>query len=310
MFMKEMLKHLKHNEIDKELWDSCVQQSSNSFIYAYSWYLDIISPAWEALVFDDYKAVMPLPVKKKFGIKYLYQPWFAQQLGVFSEEVTIEYEVLLYYLKKFYPFGHLSINKNGIKQLEYRQITARRNLTLDLRPEYSTIAAAYSKNHLRNIAKAQDNRLTIVQDIAADDFFALYYTSGLDKKVGWTKNDMQILSTIISEARNRSMCGLYGVLSGNELIAAAFCLNDKKRLTYIFPVSSARGYQFNAQFVLIDFLIKKFSNLLMKFDFEGSSIEGIARFYKGFGATEEIFYSFNFFRGYFGRLICKKNNKT
>jgi hypothetical protein len=53
--------------------------------YAYSWYLDTIHEEWAALVEGDYERVMPLPVRKKYGITYCYQPFFAQQLGVFSK---------------------------------------------------------------------------------------------------------------------------------------------------------------------------------------------------------------------------------
>ncbi len=39
---------------------------------------------WDALVLDDYQAVMPLTWRSKFGIRYLYQPAFTQQTGIFS----------------------------------------------------------------------------------------------------------------------------------------------------------------------------------------------------------------------------------
>jgi hypothetical protein len=78
------IRHLKHSEIDLQKWDSCVQNAANALVYAESWYLDIVSPHWEALVADDYEYVMPLPVKRKFGIPFLVQPPLSQQLGVFS----------------------------------------------------------------------------------------------------------------------------------------------------------------------------------------------------------------------------------
>jgi hypothetical protein len=65
---------------------NAIARSFNGIVYAYSWYLDIVSPGWDALVKDDYKSVMPLTWRKKYGIKYLYQPFFTQQLGVFSSD--------------------------------------------------------------------------------------------------------------------------------------------------------------------------------------------------------------------------------
>ena len=48
-----MVSYLRHNEIDKGKWDACIRLSENSLVYAYSWYLDIIHPGWEAMVKDD-----------------------------------------------------------------------------------------------------------------------------------------------------------------------------------------------------------------------------------------------------------------
>jgi hypothetical protein len=80
----DMITYLTHKEIDFEKYDRCIDLSLNGIVYAYSWYLDMVTDDWDILVEDDYKSVMPLPKRKKFGIHYIYQPFFVQQLGVFS----------------------------------------------------------------------------------------------------------------------------------------------------------------------------------------------------------------------------------
>ncbi|MCK4361546.1 MAG: hypothetical protein KAV70_07350, partial [Bacteroidales bacterium] len=80
-----MIKHLTYQQINKSKWDECIKKSFNGIIYGYSWYLDIVCKHWEALVENDYERVFPLTTGKKFGINYLYQPFFTQQLGVFSK---------------------------------------------------------------------------------------------------------------------------------------------------------------------------------------------------------------------------------
>src|ERR1017187_1866717 len=79
-----MIKLLSHSEINRTNWDARIASSLNSTVYPYSWYLDLVSPGWEALVEGNYESVMPLTANKKYGITYLYQPFFTQQLGVFS----------------------------------------------------------------------------------------------------------------------------------------------------------------------------------------------------------------------------------
>src|ERR1700759_1778470 len=75
-----MISYLSHSDIDKLRWDACISHAQYSIIYGYSWYLDMVSPGWDALVDDDYQSVFPLTWKKKFGLYYLSQPNFAQHL--------------------------------------------------------------------------------------------------------------------------------------------------------------------------------------------------------------------------------------
>jgi len=94
-----MITYLHHEQIHRDRWDQCVAQAPNGLVYAWSWYLDIVHPQWEALVEvdgDKYLKVMPITCNKKYGIPYLHQPFFTQQLGVFStlpltEETTMAF---------------------------------------------------------------------------------------------------------------------------------------------------------------------------------------------------------------------------
>ena len=71
-------------EIDKQKWDQCIRESNQAVIYAESVYLDYMAGEWDALVYGDYEALMPLCFRKKWGIRYLYQPAFVQQGGIFT----------------------------------------------------------------------------------------------------------------------------------------------------------------------------------------------------------------------------------
>ena len=83
---ENMIVYHKNNEIDREQWDNCIKNSPGAKPYAYSWYLDIMAPGWEALVDDDYDSVFPVPGFSQFGIQYIATPVFLQQLGAFSPD--------------------------------------------------------------------------------------------------------------------------------------------------------------------------------------------------------------------------------
>ena len=82
--------HLENKAIDFNRWDHAISQSNNQLVYASSWYLNVVSPQWEALVTADYEFVMPLPVKSRYKIPYLVQPVLTQQLGIFSKQSITE----------------------------------------------------------------------------------------------------------------------------------------------------------------------------------------------------------------------------
>lgn len=74
---------VKQADLDVAEYDRCIESSGNSPVYATSWFLGIMAEEWDVLVYGDYRHVMPVPHRRKLGIAYVYQPVFAQQLGIF-----------------------------------------------------------------------------------------------------------------------------------------------------------------------------------------------------------------------------------
>ena len=96
-----MIQLIERENINIEKYDTCVEKSEQSRVFAYSWYLDIVSDNWCVLVFQDYEAVMPLPFRKKYGIKYVYPPFWLIELGVFSQGKNILNDFLNEAFKRF-----------------------------------------------------------------------------------------------------------------------------------------------------------------------------------------------------------------
>src|SRR5690242_10054348 len=104
-----MFVFLQHKDIDKTKWDACIDTSMNGNLYAYSWFLDAVSPNWCAIIKEDYSVVMPLPSKKKISINYLFQPFFSQQLGAFFREEK-EAKGILNFIPSFYRYQEMNLN--------------------------------------------------------------------------------------------------------------------------------------------------------------------------------------------------------
>lgn len=59
-----MIRKVNYSNIDFEKYDSCIENSVQKNFYARREILDFLCEAWELLVFGDYIAVMPIPIKK------------------------------------------------------------------------------------------------------------------------------------------------------------------------------------------------------------------------------------------------------
>lgn len=92
------VKTLERNEIPEREWDDFIDQSPQGVHYAKSWYLDVIWPEWQGvMVFYNgtLQAVMPAKISRKWGISYLFNPPFAQYLGIFFNDFSIRHEKAL-----------------------------------------------------------------------------------------------------------------------------------------------------------------------------------------------------------------------
>jgi hypothetical protein len=286
-----MLKYIKHNKIDRQKWDKCIANSNFPIVYAESWYLDCVSPNWDALVLDDYQAVMPLPVKRKFGIKFLAHPFYCQQLGIFGSENTDE-SIFHQKVKQSFPFGWYSLNESNNISGTYNNILERVTCVLPLNKSYEELAANYSQNTRRNLKKAYSFNLQLDTNVSVTELIELkkkYSKAKINSK------HYEILQNIITQSIDKQQGTINGIRNENgDLLAAVFWLFSHERCIYLSANSSDEGSEKKAMFALIDSYIKMNAGKNISIDFEGSVIEGIARFYTGFGAAKHNFQYFSF----------------
>ena len=287
-----MIKHLTHDMIDKKHWDDCISKSFNGNVYAWSWYLDIVHPKWEALVENDYERVMPLTGKTKYGISYLFQPFFVQQLGIFSQSLLsqIEVENFICAIPQKYKVIKYRFNEYNKVNYDWSFIIKHRNVELDMIYDYQNLYNNYSKNTKRNLAKAEASRLSINKDVNANDIVQLFRNNrGKDVK-HWNNEEYQRLINLIDTAIYHENCFLVGANDiDGQLIAGAVFMVSHDRIIFLFSGNDDNYKDKHALTFLLDNTIREFSETQCILDFEGSDDEGLARFYKGFGGNE-VFY--------------------
>ncbi len=276
-----MIRHLKNREINREAWNQTIALSANSLPYAYAWFLDVVSPQWEALVWGDYEYVMPLPVKQKFGIKYVIQPCWTQQLGIFSPKPISSEIVKLFLAKIPYLCYDFSLNFGNV----FGQ--SKPNSIIALNRPYDEISKAFSQNTRRNIAKAKSANLAI-KNIDYQLLVDFWRANNSDKAA-----ELSAKLPLLCEATEKNGIGrFYGVfMPDNELVATLMTLENKQRIIYLVPTSNQRGKELCAMFMLVAHLLKLNAESDKIFDCEGSQIAGVARFCAGFGAISQPYYT-------------------
>jgi len=283
-----VIKYFNNQDINKKKWDRCIDDSVNARIYAYSWYLDIVSPEWSALILDDYQAVFPITSGNKMGIKYCYQAPFTQQLGMFSPLLHTP-QMLDSFLKKLsesFPLIQINLNSYNKTSVYKETISSKINHELDLIASYDNIRKSYSKNLKRNIKKAQKTDLTIFENLKPEAVIDLFRANKGKEIKGLSDNDYQKLNHLIYKALSINKVEVWGIYTPeNNLCAAAVLMKDHKRFTFLFSATNQEAKDTGAMPFLIDSFIQQHSEEKKIFDFEGSNDENLARFYKSFGSA-------------------------
>ncbi|MGI8597908.1 MAG: GNAT family N-acetyltransferase [Chitinophagaceae bacterium] len=290
--MKDTVLYLQNHEIDKLKWDQCIEDAPNGLIYASSSYLDYICGTWDAVVINDYEAVMPLPWRKKFGIQYLYQPPFIQQLGlVFKEErfKNFLHQALDVVIDKI-KFGDHPFNFNN----DAGKFHVRQNFILNLSHDYENLSSHYSNNLKRNLNQPGKHNLQLSSSDDIENAIELFIDLYASRIKHITKKDYRQLKHLCNILLKEDKLIIREAIDeqGN-ILAANLCVKDSKRLYLILPSTTPAGRKKEASHFLLDQMIKEYAGNNMIFDFEGSDIPGIAYFYQGFGAINQPYYFYH-----------------
>lgn len=287
------IRYLERHEIDDDKWNMCISSSPNGLIYGYSFFLDNMAKRWDGLILNDYQAVMPLTWNSKFGIKYLYQPAFTQQLGVFyKDELPNIIDLFIAEIKKHFRFADIHFNHSN----NHQDFISRANYILSLAPSYDEVSGNYKtdlRNNLRRAAKFQlEYRKSDDPDQALHLFKKQY-----SRRIGLKYDDLSRFKKLCRFAVANNMLIVREIYYENRIIASALLLHKNKRMYLLQDAAVQHARKLSANHFLLDNLIKEFSNSDYILDFEGSSIPGIAHFYKNFGAVEQ-----SYFKWYYNEL--------
>ena len=276
-----------------------VSRSLNGLIYGFSWYLDEVADDWQALILGNYEAGWPLPIRKKFGLSYCYQPPLCQQLGIFFTRKLEKAEIDLIYrsLPKNIVFFNGNLNSDHLKNERFGKYAPQVNYVLNLDPPFLFLQANFDTVTKRNVKRAVSKGCSVFK---ADDpwkiieFYEKHYSTiegALDKESG------QAARRLTRTASNYGYLLAYTVYtSDNQLCAGAIFMVAGTRIIYLMGGTDNEGKQLGAMHFLFSSLIEEYAGNGYLLDFEGSRIPGVARFFRQFGADLRPYFNWRYSR--------------
>ena len=286
-----MIIYLRNNEIDRGEWDKCILNSPRVKPYAFSWYLDIMAPGWQALIDDDYDSVFPLPGFSRFGIKYVATPVFLQQLGAYSPDKNPvdSLNEFIEYMPDFYRLIDLCVGYN-ITDEGYK-VKVMANYELDLTRPYVKLFEKFSQHCRRNIETSAKRKPELSDNINPEELINLFITNrGRDIK-GIKPRDYSRLNNLMQFCMMNKKGRIMGARDERgKVIFGIFLVEVTGCKTMLFVVNSSESREKRTGYYVINELIKEYSSTRNILDFAGSSIPSVAAFMESFGSRNVPFF--------------------
>lgn len=284
-----MIQVFKSGEINQQKWDNCILNAVNGTIYGLYDSIQTACDEWLGFVWNNYEAVAALPIKRKLGLTYSWHPQFLGPLGIFASQPDalnlndfiqlIKQEswwIKMYYYQNLSP--GLTTSEWNYQLLEFNQ------------KPIDDIVSNYNDNTRRNINKAAKAHVTIKEIMDVDILVNTFRDEKGSQISNLNDESYYLLKKLIIRWQEKGLASIKAVYQFDELLAVGCFLQWRNQVVYYKGAVTEAGRNTGAMHFLMDQEIKSAHRENGVFDFGGSNVETVARFYKGFGATNHHYY--------------------
>lgn len=289
------IQKVKRKDLDIEKYSNALNASLNYRIYAEYWYLDVLTnEKWECLVYGDYEVIMPIPLQIKFGFKFVLQPTYCQQLGVFYRD-EISKELFSEFEKKLHSYRVRAYHFNEENSERFQPKGEKRvNHVLDLNRPYDELASNFRKNRKYDLKQFPMYDYIIEDSIDFESLMHLAFDEyPFYKKIGPKEKFIEIFKVIKDKGKLTLIRGYSS--SDPENQAFRVFLHSKNRRILLMAARNKEYKKSAMDTLLVNSIISKFTDSNKILDFEGSSIKGIAEYNLSWGAKERFYSVFSNF---------------
>ena len=291
---------------NKEKYRDLCRSEADIPIFSQDWWLDAVCAFenWDVVVIEKgarIAAALPYMRVNKYGLCFMIMPPLTKSLGpwlrAYDGKVAAQYahqkELFTkliqslprfdYFCQNFHPCitNWLPFLWQGFKQ------TTWYTYVLENLCELQPIFEGFEGRVRTEIKKAEQRyKLHIRWDIDIDSFWNLYEMTFSRQKMQ-TPHSKEIISRIDAACASRNACKIIGAEDAEgRLHAAVYVIWDRHSAYYLMGASDPDLRNSGANSLCIWEAIKFASQVTQRFDFEGSILEPIEHFFRGFGAKQ------------------------
>lgn len=294
----------------KEIYRKFCSEQPSIPLFSQAWWLDVVAGNnWDVCLVkkgDEIVASMPYVTKKRYGLTFLSHPPLTQSLGPWLKLSSAKYskrlsqqkdwmQALIAQLPKYDYFSQnwsysqtnwLPFYWSGFEQ------TTRYTYVIENLSDIDNVWNDFETKIRTDIRKAENKyNVKVRTDLSINDFIALNKMTFSRQGKAMPYSPSFIIK-MVTEAKKRNQCQWFIAQDDKgQNHAGVLIIWDEQSAYYLMGGGDPELRNSGATSLCVWEAIKFASTVTQRFDFEGSMIEPIERFFRGFGAKQKLFFT-------------------
>ncbi len=310
---------------NKELYTQWSDQQTDMPIFMRSWWLDAVcaGKGWDVLLYihprtEQILAALPYLTGKRLKMRYILMPQQTQIGGIWIDQSLLnddgsvwDKETLqnictymtdqLARLNLCYYYQHYPLTSPCPPLLQQEGMKVKKRVTYRIEDtsDLEKVVKHFSKDKQRLLRNAE--HLQVQRGLLNAEQFFHFHQQCLNDKNKQISYSREFFLVLERKTKRNNCSEIISINDENgEIYAAAYVVWDKRSLYYV--ISAVNPQYTLGGTKLVSECIKLAHELHLAFDFEGSMIRGVAKFYKQFGSQPSEYYSVEKFYKWWFRI--------
>ena len=285
-------------------------------LFFQSWWLDATAGEnnWDVVIYkksNEIFGVLPYYLKKKWGFNFIGMPPFTQHLGPWliypkgqknNTKLSFEKEVLSFLISQL-PKANIHVIKShhSIQNIlpfvwkGYKTSVKYTYILENIFKRKDDLFNELSSNTRKNIKKAE-KLLNVVESENINELFSLFEMTFNRQKLK-VPYEIKGFKKLFDSCKKNNCCKiLLAKDSNNHIHSGIFLVWSAKTVYYLIGGSNPDFRNSEAMSLVMWEGIQLASRFAKEFDFEGTMVESIERFIRGFGAIQKPYFQLSMTR--------------